>query len=103
MMLNNRYTADRKYAFEDRNGIVIKQYSTAYSTDYDAMLNGMVERRMRQSIFAVASFWYTAWINAGQPDLKGFVKNDVSEDERLEFEALEMKWKEGKAKGRSCD
>jgi len=32
----------------------------------------MVERRMRQSIYAVASFWYTAWVNARRPDLKVF-------------------------------
>lgn len=102
-ILNERYTSDRKYAFEERNGVIIKQYSTAYSADYDALLNGMVERRMKQSIFAVASFWYTAWVNAGQPDLKGFVKSEISEDEKLEFEALEMKWKEGTARGRTCD
>ena len=29
----------------------------------------MVDRRMNRSIFAIASFWYTAWIQSGQPDL----------------------------------
>jgi hypothetical protein len=28
----------------------------------------MVERRMRAAIICVASFWYTAWVNAGQPN-----------------------------------
>lgn len=102
-ILNARYTADRKYAFEQRNGVIIKQYSIAYSSDYDAMLNGMVERRLRQSIFAVASFWYTAWVNAGQPNLKEYVKKGFSADEKLEFESLESKWKSGKPKGRACD
>jgi protein tyrosine phosphatase len=32
-------------------------------------LKGMVERRMRASTHAVASFWYTAWVDAGQPNL----------------------------------
>lgn len=67
--LSRQFPADQKFAFEDRNGVTIRQYSSAYSLKYDALLKGMIERRMRQSIFTVASFWYTAWINAGQPDL----------------------------------
>lgn len=102
-MLNSKYSPDRKYAFELRSGQVIKQYSAGYSSEYNSMLNGMVERRMRQSIFAVASFWYTAWVNAGQPDMKNLLSSELAEDEKLELELLERKWKDGKIKGRSCD
>lgn len=101
--LSQKFGADRKYAFEPRNGLVIRQYSLAYSTEYDRMLDGMVERRMTQSIFAVACFWYTAWINAGQPDLKALVKSQLSDGDQSELEALEIKWKEGKIKGKECD
>ncbi len=52
--------ADKKFSFEERNGIVTRQFSSSYSKLYNEKLKGMVERRMRQSIFAVASFWYTA-------------------------------------------
>jgi hypothetical protein len=47
---------------------------------------------MRQSIAAIASFWYTAWINAGQPDLKGLTRQKFSETDVKEFEELNMKW-----------
>ena len=48
------------------NGQTIKQYSSAYTIQYNDMMRGMVERKeMRQAIYAVACFWYTAWINAG--------------------------------------
>jgi hypothetical protein len=30
-------------------------------------LNGMVESQMEKA--ATAQFWYTAWVNAGKPDL----------------------------------
>jgi hypothetical protein len=60
----------------------------------------MVERRMRQSIFAVASFWYTAWVNAGQPDLTELSKQTFSESDLKEFDALNETWKTSKAKGR---
>jgi len=35
-------------------------------------MNTMVERQMRSSILEIGNFWYTAWIDAGQPELAGF-------------------------------
>ena len=102
-VLSEKFTSDRKYAFENRNGIVIKQYSSGYSAAYNEMLNGMVERRLRQSVFAVASFWYTAWVNAGQPDLKNLSRKELTEEEMDEFSNMEIKWRNEKVKGRSCE
>ena len=33
----------------------------------------MVERRMRKSIRRIGAFWYTAWKNAGSPDLSELI------------------------------
>jgi len=44
-------------------------YSPAYAQKLHEHLNGMIESQMRSSIKAAASFWYTAWVNAGKPDL----------------------------------
>jgi hypothetical protein len=102
-MLNDKFPGDRKYAFEARNGTIIKQYASAYAFAYDKMLDGMVERRMRESIYAVASFWYTAWANAGQPNLKSLVQYQPAPNDELEFKELETKWKTSAIKGRPCD
>jgi hypothetical protein len=93
--LNARFPSDQKYSFEERSGKVVRQYSTAYSGAYQDELNGMVERRMRQSIFAVASFWFTAWVNAGQPDLKSLSNKSFSEADQKEFEEMNAKWQAG--------
>lgn len=92
--------ADQKYSFENRNGVTIRTYSTSFTTAYNTKLNGMVERRMRQSIFAVASFWYTAWVNAGQPDLKKLSNKEFTAEELKEFEELNTNWRNGKIAGR---
>lgn len=92
--LSNRFPADQRFAFEERNGVLIKQYSTSYSMAYNKLLNNMVERRMRQSIYAVASFWYTAWVNAGQPDLSKLSNPSMSLADSLELAELNQKWKE---------
>lgn len=98
--LSKTFPGDQKFSFEDRNGTIIRQYSAAYTKAYDGMMKGMVERRMRQSIFAISSFWYTAWINAGQPDLTKLSNKEFSEEDLKEFETLNASWKNSSIKGR---
>ena len=94
-ILNDQYRPDLKYSFEYRNGIIVKQYSTAYSTAYQNMLNGMVERRMREAIKFTASVWYTAWINAGMPNLKEIADKEISPDTLEEWSTLNKNWSTG--------
>jgi hypothetical protein len=93
---------DQQYAFEDRKGLLVRQYSTAYASLYNEKLNNMVERRMRQSIFAVASFWYTAWVDAGQPSLAHAIQDSLTTVEQQEYQQLNLEWKKGKVLGRDC-
>jgi len=86
--LSNSFRPDHKYSFELRNGIVLRQYSEAYSRAYHDKLNGMVERRMRESIQTVASLWYTAWVNAGQPSLADIAAIPFTEQELKEWNEL---------------
>jgi len=94
--LSQQYPGDKRFGFEERNGVLVRQYSASYSIAYNKLLQGMVERRMRQSIFAVASFWYTAWVNAGQPDLKNLAQHRFSEEELKGFEQMDAQWKAGR-------
>jgi len=98
--LSEEFPGDKKYSFEKRNNILIRQYSSDFTIAFNKKLNNMVERRMRQAIFAVASFWYTAWVNAGQPDLSGLVSQTFSESDLKAFEELNEKWQNSKIKGR---
>ena len=59
----------------DADGNVIKnkynsaRYSDEYANKFHIALDGMVENQMKKAVTATASFWYTAWVNAGKPDL----------------------------------
>jgi hypothetical protein len=90
--LTAEFPPDQKFSFEERNGKVIRQYSSAFTIAFNNKLDGMIERRMRQSIFCISSFWYTAWVNAGQPDLKSLTRQKFSEKDVKEFEELNSKW-----------
>jgi hypothetical protein len=58
-----------KFSFEQRGSTTVKVYSKEFSAAYHTALNKMVERRMKAAIYLVGCFWYTAWVDAGQPDL----------------------------------
>jgi len=72
--LNKTFPADRKYAMVSHGKKEIKDYSPDYAAAYNKMLKGMVARRMRSAILAVGSYWYSAWVDAGQPDLNKLIK-----------------------------
>jgi hypothetical protein len=60
---------DKKFAYEQKGNVPTKVYSKQISEAYHQQLGGVVEARMKASILSVACFWYTAWVDAGQPDL----------------------------------
>lgn len=97
--LTERFPPAQKYAFEERNGKITRQYASAFCREYDRALGGMTERRMRQSIEAVASFWYTAWLHAGQPPPPAG-EGSITPDDVMELEALDAAWRKGKIIGR---
>ena len=88
IIASEKVGSDRKYSFENRNRVLVKAYSKEFCTLYNKMLNGMVERRLRASILRVGSVWYSAWIDAGQPDLIKLVDKDFipKEEQKIEFE-----------------
>lgn len=68
--LSNTFPKYRKYSFSERNNQVLKQYSVEYATAYHKMMNNMVEKQMKSAILTIGSFWYSAWVDAGQPLLE---------------------------------
>jgi hypothetical protein len=71
--LTASFPDDRKYSYETRGQMQTKVYSREFSDSYNSMLDGQVERRMRSAVRTIGSYWYTAWVNAGQPDLDKFI------------------------------
>lgn len=100
--LNATFPSDQKYNFSDRNGAIIRQYSEEYSKNYEQALKGMLEIQMRSSIASVGSFWYSAWVDAGQPVLGAFHRSGkaVNKEERRQAEKQEKLFKQGKIIGR---
>lgn len=74
-----------------------------YAHVYHELLNGMVEKQMRAAIKMTADFWYTAWVNAGKPDLSTLDPEYIT-DRNKAFYKEEMKaWQKGKVRGCRSD
>lgn len=94
---------DQKYAFERRGMSTIKQYSQNFALSYDRRMGDMVESRMQKAILMVGSLWYTAWVNAGQPNLDRLDQPLPSDSLEIEKQELEKKFQANKIYGREHD
>ncbi len=83
-----------KFNYETKGKQTIKVYSVSFSKAYHMRLDGMVERRLRSSIKMVGDLWFTAWVDAGQPDLKHLMSYHPSEAELAARRDELKKWKE---------
>ncbi|HET8962443.1 MAG TPA: zinc dependent phospholipase C family protein [Chitinophagales bacterium] len=99
--LSKTFPPDQKYSYEARGNTTVRVYSRAYTLEYNRVMNNMVERRMRETIIDLGSFWLTAWINAGKPDLTGIVAVPFTDAELQEMESVNNAYNKGdKMKGR---
>jgi len=90
--LSLKFSEDKKYSFIDRGNLSTKSYSREFTKAYSDLLDGQVERQMRKSIKMTADFWFTAWVDAGQPDLNDLLKNPIAPkdlEEQIEQSQLE--------------
>jgi hypothetical protein len=94
--LNRSFPALKKYSMTNRGTRKVKDYSVAYSRAYQKLLRGMVQRRMRSAVLSVGSYWYSAWVDAGQPDLNKLIEKPLNAAERLKLQKEESVFKSGK-------
>lgn len=91
---------NKKFNFETKGKQTVKVVSEEYARRYHQLLAGMVERQFRASVKMTGDIWYTAWVDAGQPDLKSLIDYKPSAEE-LEIRKKELlEWKESIIKSR---
>ena len=67
--LRNSFSSDQQYCFDVRGGVTSRLECKEYARAYQDAMEGMVEDRMRKAILAIGSAWFTAWVDAGKPNL----------------------------------
>lgn len=70
---------DKKYSFEQKGRRIVRVYSSRFSTEYHEAFP-VVEQQMRSAVKMIGDFWFTAWVNGGQPDLEALDPRGVLAD-----------------------
>lgn len=97
--LSEDYPQDQQYCYVERLNATVRTQCEDYAKEYADELDGMVEERWHRAIQAIGSVWYSAWLDAGSPNLSGEV--DLAVDD--EKQSLDKIYKSGAAKGRAHD
>ncbi|HEU4789812.1 MAG TPA: zinc dependent phospholipase C family protein [Flavobacterium sp.] len=102
--LRATFTPETLYDKDEKGNIAKNKfgdliYSKEYVTQFHTALNGMVESQMRKAIIATTNFWYTAWVNAGKPDLDGLDSKEMTNRNKKNLKNDLKLWKNGKLFG----
>ncbi len=98
--LSQTFPVDQQYCFIDRNNLTVRTQCPAYARAYANRMKGMVETRMRDAIAAIGAVWFSAWVDAGQPDINQLDQFAISEKQSKEERELEHLYRQGDSKGR---
>ena len=71
--VSQSFSDSTKFRVQKRNGRDVKSYSTAFARAYGARIQAGVNEQAKYAANLVADFWYTAWVDAGRPDLSGMM------------------------------
>lgn len=97
--LRQQFSEDEIYCYESVGNTTVRTYCRDFATAYHERMEGMVEARMKKAIKAVGDAWFTAWVDAGQPDLMKKVVA-LTEEEQKELEKEEKAFQNGQIIGR---
>jgi hypothetical protein len=69
-LINERMPDSKKYRHGQKGLNLEKMYTEQYIEAYHKQLDNQVERRYQASIKHIGNLWYSAWLEAGEPDFK---------------------------------
>ncbi|MEO8960820.1 MAG: zinc dependent phospholipase C family protein [Ginsengibacter sp.] len=105
--VRNSFPSDKMYK-KDASGKTVMFYnspvfSDEYAKQFHDAMNGMVEKQLRLSIYEVACFWYTAWVNAGSPKLISLDDPHLTRQNKRNYKMELKAWERGEILNLSVD
>jgi hypothetical protein len=88
--VSKQFTDSTKYRIQTRNGKKVKYYTSAFAKVYAASLQPTINEQLLHSSNLIADFWYTAWVDAGRPDLTDVLKTPLTNSEKTK---MKNEWK----------
>ena len=80
--LSRQFTEATKFVVQKRNGRDVKTYSPEFVKAYAAALQPTINEQLQHSANLISDFWYSAWIDAGKPDLTSLLKQKFTRSDK---------------------
>jgi hypothetical protein len=106
--LKTSFPADKIFQ-KDAEGVPVKNkynqpvHSYEYAKAYHDSLHGMVENQIRCAIASTANFWYTAWVNAGKPNVVDLDPRELTARNKKDYQNDLKQWERGDLFGVKTD
>ncbi len=78
----SRIWVSSKFGYSEKGRLLSRNYNPKFVATYESALEGMVEQKLKKSIQFLGNLIFTAWVDAGQPDLPVNKAIDVIESEQ---------------------
>ncbi len=106
--LKSGFDTSKIYQKDAAGNIVKNKYnqwvhSYEYAKAWHDALNGLVERQLRAAVANTANFWYTAWLDAGSPDLSTLDEPGLTARNQKNYKKDYKRWKNGQLFGFKID
>jgi hypothetical protein len=86
------FTDSTKYRIQIRRGREVKYYTSEFAKVYGKLLENTINEQLIRSADMIADFWYTAWVDAGKPDLDAITTN-WSKEQKKNYKTEVKAWK----------
>jgi hypothetical protein len=80
--VSKNFTDSTKYRIQMRRGKESRSYTTAFAKAYSDALKPTINQQLLASANVIADFWYTAWVDAGKPDMEDITKEFTKADKK---------------------
>lgn len=84
--LSLAFTDSTKYRYQMRNGKQSRSYTSTFAKAYASQLKPTINQQLLHSAALIADFWYTAWVDAGKPDLSNLYQTNDEKKSRFASE-----------------
>lgn len=71
------FTDSTKYRYQMRNGKQSRSYTSSFAKAYANQLKPTINQQLLHAASMIADFWYTAWVDAGKPDLSNLYQTSA--------------------------
>jgi hypothetical protein len=94
------FTDSTKYRWQTRRGREVRSYTSEFAKAYNKALGNTINKQLLLSSEMIADFWYTAWVDAGRPELSALLKQPFSKNDKKLFKVEKAAWKKEELQAR---